>query len=323
MGQEGPQTMTTSTTDITAGPFAGRARRRGDQVFKGLAVGAGIVILAVLAGVAIFLLAKGWPALTASAADLPEGKSFISYVAPLAFGTVLSAGIALLIGAPLAIAVSLYVAFYAPRRIAAFLGYVINLLAAIPSIIYGLWGIAVLGPASVDLQAWLADHLGFIPLFDGPASATGRTMLVVGFVLGIMILPIISAITREVFARTPRTQVEGALALGATRWEMIRMAVLPFGRSAIIGGSMLGLGRALGETMAVTIILSVSGGVTFNLISSANPSTIAANIALQFPDSSGLDVNALIATGLVLFGITLIVNMVARAVIVRGEAKLR
>ena len=315
--------MSTRTSDIAAGPFTGRAKRRGDRIFSGVAVGAGVVILALLAGVAIFLIAKGWPALVADAADLPNGESFLSYVAPLAFGTVLSAGIALLIGAPLAVAVSLYVAFYAPRPIAAFLGYVINLLAAIPSIIYGLWGIAVLGPASVDLQAWLADHLGFIPIFDGPASATGRTMLVVGFVLGIMILPIISAITREVFIRTPRSQVEGALALGATRWEMIRMSVLPFGRSAIVGGSMLGLGRALGETMAVTIILSVSGDITFNLISSANPSTIAANIALQFPESSGLDVNALIATGLVLFGITLVVNMVARAVISRGEARLR
>ena len=199
----------------------------------------------------------------------------------------------------------------------------LDLLAAIPSIVYGLWGVAVLGPASVGLNQWLTDNLGLIPFFKGPASVTGRTMLVVGFVLALMIIPIISAITREVFARTPKTQVEGALALGATRWEMIRMTVLPFGRSAIIGGSMLGLGRALGETMAVAIILSVSGGVTFNLIGSGNPSTIAANIALDFPESSGVDVNALIASGLVLFGITLVVNMTARAVINRAEARAR
>jgi phosphate transport system permease protein len=138
-------------------------------------------------------------------------------------------------------------------------------------------------------------------------------------VLAVMILPIITAVTREVFSQTPRAQMEGALALGATRWEMIRMSVLPFGRSAIIGASMLGLGRALGETMAVTIILSVSGAVTFNLVSSGNPSTIAANIALDFPESSGLDINALIASGLVLFAITLAVNMAARAVIARTE----
>jgi phosphate transport system permease protein len=144
-------------------------------------------------------------------------------------------------------------------------------------------------------------------------------MLVVGVVLAVMILPIVTAVTREVFSQTPRTLIEGALALGATRWEMIRMTVLPFGRSALIGGSMLGLGRALGETMAVTIILSVSGAVTFNLISSGNPSTIAANIALDFPESSGIAVNALIASGLVLFAITLAVNMAARAVITRSE----
>ena len=142
-------------------------------------------------------------------------------------------------------------------------------------------------------------------------------MLTAGLVLAVMILPIISAIAREVFAQTPRKLEEGALALGATRWEMIRMSVLPFGKSAVISGSMLGLGRALGETMAVTIILSVSGIVSFNLISQANPSTIAANIALDFPESSGLAVNTLIASGLVLFAITLVTNLAARAIISR------
>ena len=142
-------------------------------------------------------------------------------------------------------------------------------------------------------------------------------MLVVGVVLAVMILPIITAVTRSVFEQTPRRLQEGAQALGATRWEMIRLTVLPFGRSAIISASMLGLGRALGETMAVAIVLSVSGGVTANLIRSGNPSTIAANIALAFPESSGLAVNALIASGLVLFAVTLVVNMAARAVINR------
>ena len=297
--------------------------RLGDRLFSGAALGAGLLILAVLAGVAIFLLREGWPALTADASEIPGGDGLLSYIGPLVFGTVLSAGLAILIAVPLAVAVSLFITFYAPRRLAHLLGSIVDLLAAIPSIVFGLWGIAVLGPASVDFQKWLADHLGWIPLFDGPASATGRTMLVVGFVLALMILPIISAITREVFSRTPRNQIEGALALGATRWEIIKMAVLPFGKSAIIGGSMLGLGRALGETMAVAIILSVSGGVTFDLISSGNPSTIAANIALDFPESSGLDVNVLIASGLVLFAITLVVNMAARAVVARGEAEAR
>jgi len=156
-----------------------------------------------------------------------------------------------------------------------------------------------------------------LPFFAGPVSATGRTMLVAGLVLAVMILPIITAVSREVFRQTPKLHEEAALALGATRWEMIRMAVLPFGRSGVVSGAMLGLGRALGETMAVAIVLSVSGAVTVNLVSSGNPSTIAANIALQFPESSGLAVNALIASGLVLFVITLLVNAAARAIVNR------
>ena len=277
-----------------------------------------MTILAVLAGVALFLVIKSWPALTAPADELPGGQSFLHYVWPLAFGTILSAGIAILLAVPLAVGVALFITHFAPRRLVPLLSAVVDLLAAIPSVIYGLWGIAVLGPRSVGLQRWLYEHLSFLPFFKGPASATGRTMLVVGVVLAIMILPIISAVVREVFAQAPRSLKEGSLALGATRWEMIRMVVLPFGRPAIISATMLGLGRALGETMAVAIILSVSGIVTFNLVGSSNPSTIAANIALNFPESSGIDVNALIASGLVLFGITLVVNMAARLVIARG-----
>jgi phosphate transport system permease protein len=278
---------------------------------------AAVTILALLAGVAIFLIAEGAPALTAAASELPEGKTFVDYAAPLAFGTVLAAAFAAVIAIPLAVAVALFITHIAPQRIALTLGYLVDLLAAVPSIIYGLWGIFVLGPAAVPVMDWLERNLGFIPLFEGPASTTGRTMFVAGLVLAVMILPIVSAVAREVFAQTPRRLQEGAKALGATRWEMIRMTVLPFGKSSIISGAMLGLGRALGETMAVTIILSVSGVVTFNLISQSNPSTIAANIALDFPESSGLAVNLLIATGLVLFAITLITNLGARAIIAR------
>jgi phosphate transport system permease protein len=267
--------------------------------------------------VAVFLIAEGAPALSASASRLPEGKSFVEYAAPLAFGTVLAAAFAALIAVPLAVGAALFITHVAPPRIALTLGYLVDLLAAVPSIIYGLWGIFVLGPAAVPVMEWLEGELGFIPLFEGPASTTGRTMFVAGLVLAVMILPIVSAVAREVFLQTPRKLEEGAQALGATRWETIRMTVLPFGKSSIVSGAMLGLGRALGETMAVTIILSVSGIVTFNLISQANPSTIAANIALDFPESSGVDVNALIASGLVLFGITLVVNIAARAIINR------
>jgi phosphate transport system permease protein len=292
-------------------------RRPGDRIFAASATGSGILILLVLAGVAVFLVAEAIPALTAPAGDIPGGEGLGSYIAPLIFGTLIAAVIALVVATPLAVAIALFITYYAPRRIAQGLGYVVDLLAAIPSVVYGFWGIAALAPALVPFYAWAEDNLGFIPFFAGPASATGRTMLTAGLVLAVMILPIISAISREVFSQAPALHREAALALGATRWEMIRMAVLPYGKSGVIGGAMLGLGRALGETLAVAIVLSGSGGITFNLISSSNPSTIAANIALQFPESTGIAINTLIASGLALFVITLAVNMFARWIVER------
>jgi phosphate transport system permease protein len=307
----------TRTTPPSPAGTRRSVRRPGDRVFAGTAKGAGILILVILAGVAAFLVVEAVPALTAPAEDIPGESGLASYVAPLVFGTLLAAVIALLVATPLAVAIALFIGYYAPRRMAQGLGYLVDLLAAIPSIVYGFWGIFWLAPKLVPFYEWLERNLGFIPLFAGPASTTGRTMLTAGLVLAVMILPIVSAISREVFLQVPSLHREAALALGATRWEMIRMAVLPYGRSGVIGGAMLGLGRALGETMAVAIVLSVSGGITFNLISSGNPSTIAANIALEFPESSGIDINTLIASGLALFVITLAVNMLARAIVNR------
>ncbi|MEO3750696.1 phosphate ABC transporter permease subunit PstC [Streptomyces sp. B6B3] len=297
----------------------GAPQRVGDRIFSGTATGAGVLILVILAGVAAFLVTEAWPALWAPAEDIgDDGDGIILYMWPLLFGTLLAAFLALLIAAPLAVAIALFITHFAPRRLATGLGYLVDLLAAVPSIIFGLWGSAELAPMTVGPTEWLSENLGFIPLFDGPASQTGRTMLVAAIVLAVMILPIATAIIREAFLQTPALHKEASLALGATRWEMIRMSVLPFGRSAIVGGLMLGLGRALGETMAVAIVLSASAGVvTFDLISNGNPSTIAANIALDFPESSGIDINTLIASGLVLFVVTLAVNMAARAVINR------
>jgi phosphate transport system permease protein len=310
--------MSSTTAEQRSAPTSTQpVRQVGDRVFARLAQSAGVLILVVLAGVAVFLVAEALPAITASSADLPGGQNLVAYIAPLVFGTVLSAGIALVVATPLAVGVALFITHFAPPRVSQTLGYLVDLLAAVPSIVYGLWGAAVLGPASVGFSTWANEWLGWLPFFAGPVSATGRTMLVAGLVLAVMILPIISAVSREVFRQTPKLHEEAALALGATRWEMIRMAVLPFGRSGIVSGAMLGLGRALGETMAVAIVLSVSGVVTVNLISSGNPSTIAANIALQFPESSGLAVNVLIASGLVLFVITLLVNAVARYIVNR------
>jgi phosphate transport system permease protein len=317
--------MTTTDAPEAAAPPTGK-RRIGDVAFAGLARGSGILILLILAGVAAFLLVQAWPSLTANTANFltstawePNVREDPSFgVAALAFGTVLAAAIALLLATPVAIGIALFIVFYAPRRLASVLGYLVDLLAAIPSVVYGLWGIGFLAPELVPVYQALARYLGWIPLFEGPASTSARTILTAGVVLAVMILPIITAMARDVFRQTPQGHREAALAMGATRWEMIRLAVLPFGKSGVVGGAMLGLGRALGETMAVAMILSPSLIVSWNLLQSGNQ-TIAAHIALQYPEATGYGVSALIAAGLVLFAITLIVNMGARYVVTRGS----
>ncbi len=309
-----------------AASVRGGSHDRAGRVFRWVATGSGVLILAVLAAVAGFLLLEAWPALTADRADLaaiswvPDDGSLLGYIGPLVFGTVLAAVLALLLAVPVAIGIALFISHYAPRRLAGVLAYLVDLLAAIPSVVYGLWGALWLAPRLQGLWDWLGQHLGFIPLFEGPAATPPRVMMTVGVVLAVMILPIVTAVSREVFLQTPRLHEEAALALGATRWEMVRMAVLPFGRSGVISASMLGLGRALGETMAVLMILSPGLTTSWALLMAGRHQTIAANIALQFPEANPLGVSALIATGLALFVITLLVNMAARWVVARRAA---
>lgn len=309
------------------------ARRQSvaDKTFSGLSATAASLILVTLAAVAAFLLAEAWPALFGGAADLADkvswigterGETLLWIIGYLSFGTVLISAIALAIAAPLSIGIALFISHYAPRKLAAGLGYLIDLLAAIPSVVYGLWGSIVLLPALKPIYGWLGEYLGWIPLFapdpvTGEVSATGRVALSASIVLAIMIIPIITAVSREVFLQTPALHEEAALAMGATKWEMIKMAVLPFGRSGIIGATMLGLGRALGETMAVFMILS--GGLTFSwgVLQSGKHNTIASYIASQFPEANASGVSALIAMGLALFVITLLVNMLARWIVSR------
>ncbi|OMH32394.1 phosphate ABC transporter permease subunit PstC [Tersicoccus sp. Bi-70] len=291
--------------------------RAGDKVFSGAALAAGILILVVLFAVALFLLVQALPTFGANPADISGGAGFGTYIFPLVIGTLIASAIALVIATPIGIGVALFISHYAARRIANGLGYLIDLLAAIPSVVYGAWGIAFLAPALVPVYDWLATYAGWIPLFAGPASGTGKTMLTAGIVLAVMILPIITSLSREIFLQTPKLHEEAALALGATRWEMIRMSVLPFARAGIISSIMLALGRALGETMAVAMVLS-SGGLKASLVQSGNQ-TIAAEIALNFPEAFGLRLSELIAAGLVLFVITLAVNMIARWIISRHQ----
>lgn len=293
--------------------------RLADKTFRYLAVGAGVFILATLGFVTAFLLAEAWPAFVAGdAVGTGEPQNIWQYVLPFAFGTIWIAVLALGVATPIAIGIALFISHYAPRKISSTLGYLVDLLAAVPSVVYGLWGILVLAPLLQPLHQWLTTYLGWIPLFSGPASGTGRTTLTVALVLAIMILPIMTAMCREVFLQTPKLQEEAALALGATRLEVIKIAVLPGARSGIISAMMLGLGRALGETMAVAMILSPAALISFAMLTTQNTNTIAANIALNFPEAFGLRVNTLIATGLILFVITLGVNMGARWVISRN-----
>jgi phosphate transport system permease protein len=281
------------------------------------------VILAALAGVFIFLAVEGFPGLSQPSDIYAPQDSFVRYVAPLVFGTILAATLALIIAVPFALGIALFVSHYAPRRLAVPVAYVIDLLAAVPSVIFGLWGARTLAPALVPTQEWFADHLGWLPFFAGPASVTGKTMLTAGIVLAIMILPIITAISREIFAQVPRLDEEAALALGATRWEMIRLSVFPYARSGIVSAVMLGLGRALGETMAVAMVLSATPVATMNLISNTNSRTIASNIASSFAEATPGKVHVLIATGLVLFVFTFAVNFVARWIVARSERRLQ
>ncbi len=298
-------------------------RRAGDSVFLGLSTTAAVSIMIILAGVAIFLILKGLPAITASwsQGDLAgyqnsNWSSFWDYVAPLLWGSIWAALIAMVLGTPVAIGIALFISHYAPRRIAGFLGYIIDLLAAVPSIVFGLWGIIVMRPLLLPLADFLNQYFGWIPLFQGPVSSTGSTMLAGGVVLAVMILPIVTSITREIFLQTPRLHEEAALALGATRWEMVRLAVLPYARSGMVSATLLGLGRALGETMAIALIVSPSLIFSVALLTDGyNSQTIAANIALNFPIATDLQRSALIGTGLMLFVVSLAVNMLARYII--------
>ena len=297
--------------------------RWGDRVFGSVAMAAGAAIIAAITLMALFLIIRAVPSLQADKANFLTSSEFSTTdennlrfgIAEMLQVTVLSSIFALLIAVPIAIGIAAFLTNYAPRRLAKPFAILVDLLAAVPSIVFGLWGILVLAPWLLPVARFLNTHLGGIFLFgDGNVSlAGGGTIFTAGVVLAVMILPIITSVTREVFSLTPRGQVEAAQALGATKWEVIRLTVFPYGRSGMIAGSMLGLGRALGETVAVLIILRSAaqaghwslfdGGYTF--------ASKIASAAAEF--SSKLPTGAYIAAGLVLFILTFMVNALARA----------
>jgi phosphate transport system permease protein len=274
------------------------------------------MIPALLLLLGIEVLIAGWPALrhfglpfiTSTEWD-PVGQKFGAGVA--IYGTLVTSAIALIIATPLALGVALFISEIAPLWLRAPLAFLVDLLAAIPSVVYGLWGVFVLMPMlREDLMPFLRDtlHLGATPFFSGPLY--GQSMLAAGLILGLMILPFISSVSREVLLVVPRSQREAALALGATRWEMISRAVVPYAKSGIIGGIVLGLGRALGETMAVTMLIGNQDKISVSLLSPGN--TMASLIANKFRESDGLQLSSLLAVAFLLLAITLIVNAGAR-----------
>jgi phosphate transport system permease protein len=316
--------VTATVSPEKAGPdTAPGSARRGDRTFAAITRLAAFTILAALVAVFVFLAVEGWSGLTSAPATYAPFTSFVSYIWPLVVSTLLASAIAVIVAVPFAIGIALFISHYAPRRLAAALAYLIDLLAAVPSVVFGLWGGRYLAGYLQPFQVWLHEHLGFLPFFGpGPPTPNGRSLFTAGIVLAIMILPIITAITREVFLQTPRLHEEAALALGATRWEMVRYAVFPYARSGVVSGVMLGLGRALGETMAVAMILATTPLMTLNVVGTASPPTIAANIALNFKEATPERQSLLIATGLVLFVVTFLVNFTARWVTGRHARRL-
>jgi phosphate transport system permease protein len=314
-----PGTRSESTSEIRI-----EASAIGDRIYRWATTGFALVIPALLLLIGFEVFRAGWPALskfgfsflTSSEWDAVNGKFG---AAPAIFGTLVSSAIALIIATPLAIGVAIFLSEFAPRSLRQVLAFLVDLLAAIPSVVYGLWGLLVLLPAMREhLMPFVKDtlHLGDFPLFSGPAY--GPSMMAAGIILAIMVLPYISAVTREVLLAVPRSQREAALALGATRWEMIRDAVVPYARSGIIGGVILGLGRALGETMAVTMVIGNRHEISASLFQPGY--TMASIIANEFSEATNdLHLSALMAIGSVLFLITIVVNTIARWLVWQTE----
>ena len=330
------------TTFPTTNPAPGDAltgRDRGafgDHAFRGLALGAGLLVLAILALVAFSTTREGWPALREAKQHFltsstwnpndPDGAGPLrAELGALAFiyGTAVVSAIALVLAVPLSLGIALFVTEVAPRRVRGAVVTLLDLLAAVPSVVFGLWGIAVLAPNSTGFYGALHSMAAPVPLLGsllGP-DASGRSFMTAGIVLAIMITPIVTSVMREVLLTVPRADRDGALALGATRWEMIRGVVLPHSIGGLTGGVMLGLGRAMGETIAVALVIGSSAQITGNLFGSGD--AMPAVIVNQFGESSGTFRSALVALGVVLFAMTIVVNVVARSVVGRAERRLK
>jgi phosphate transport system permease protein len=312
----------------------------GDKIFRGMLRASGLSVFIITALILVFLVLRALKAfklmrtafLTTQAWVIQSPQHFgIAAILPLG---ILIALIAMIIAVPTGIAIALYISEYAPQTLRRPLIALIDLMAAIPSIVYGLWGLLFLQPRILGFESWLGRHLGFIPVFQFRLSPSlsgnyANSTFIAGVVVSLMVIPIITALSRQVFSQAPQGEREGAYALGSTRWGMVRTVVLPFGRAGVTGATMLGLGRALGETIAVTLIITPLFHFNYHVLEGSAPlgggNSIAATIALDFqsfPNAGDMGLSALMAAGLVLFAMTLIVNMLGAIVISRSRSGL-
>ncbi|GAA1355843.1 phosphate ABC transporter permease subunit PstC [Streptomyces beijiangensis] len=305
-----------------------------DRVFRGVARSGGGLVLAVMLLVGGFLLYRAWQALSKA------GWSFLTTetwepdagrfgIAAVIVGTVLIALVAIMVAVPLAVGGALYISEYAPARIRQTLISVVDLMAAVPSVVYGLWGLFFFTSHVAGTARWISTYFGWIPVFsvqgadpDDPlvnATVYASSTLIAGMVVALMVAPIVCSVMREVFSQAPVGEREGAYALGATRWGMIRSVVLPFGKGGMIGGTMLGLGRALGETIGVYLVISPIFAVQWHVLQSGT-SSISSLIALRYGEASEFGMSALMAAGLALFLMTLVVNFAASSIVARSRS---
>ena len=296
-----------------------------DKVFRGIVTGGGLISLAILGLIGFFLIYNGFEAIrNAGLAFLtgfdwvdavPENEQLASYgIGAMLYGTIVTGILAMIMGVPIAVGTALFLSYYAPEWLKKPMVVVVDVMAAIPSIVYGLWGFFVLMPHAEYWAKLIHKYFGFIPFFDMPAPVFTRSPFIAGLVLAIMITPIVTAIAREVFAQTPLERIQAAYALGATKWSMIKAVVFPYGRGGVVGGAMLGLGRALGETVAVYTVLNLVYDIRIEVLLSAG-GNVASMIVNKFGEADFVELQALMAAGFVLFLVTLMVNFLANYII--------
>ena len=305
--------------------------RFSDKVFRGVVTAGGLSSLVILGLIAFFLVFNGFETFRNEGITfltgfdwvdaLPEEGLAASYgIGAMLYGTLVLGLLALLFGVPIAVGTALFLSYYAPTWLKKPMVLVIDVMAAIPSVVYGLWGYFVLMPHAEYWAKLINKYFGFIPFFDMPANAFSRSPFIAGLVLAIMIIPIVTSISREIFAQTPLDRIQAAYALGATKWSMIKAVVFPYGRGGVVGGAMLGLGRALGETVAVYTVLNLVYDIRIEVLLSAGGS-VASMIVNKFGEADAPELRALMAAGFVLFVVTLIVNFIANLIIAKTARK--